>query len=101
MTLGVAVSRREAKKQMFYQALRNSVSALIEDGKAGHITQSEVIKNATHPNGKSVGETTLYSKNTKTGNYVHQEFMKELDGLIKNANKSPKNVSSSKLIFRH
>lgn len=89
MTLGVAVSRREAKKQMFYQALRNSVSALIEDRKAGNITQSEVIKNATYPNGESVGETTLFGKSAKTGGFIHQEFMKELDSLIKDANKSP------------
>lgn len=82
------MSRREAKKQMFYQALRNSVSALIEDGKAGNITQSKVIKNATYPNGESVGETTIFGK-TKTGGFIHQEFMKELDSLIKDANKSP------------
>ncbi len=98
MTLEVTVSRRDAKKQVFYQALKNSVNALVEEGKAGNITQNQVITNAKYPDGKSVGETTLFGKNPKTGDFIHREFMKELDGLIKAANTSsrtsPRNSSS-------
>lgn len=91
------VSRRDAKKQAFYQALRDSVSALIEEGEAGGINQSQVIKNAKFSNGKKVGETTLYSKNSKTGYYIHREFMVELDGLIRNANKGVNKVARKTL----
>lgn len=93
------MSRRDAKKQVFYQALRNSVDALVEEGKAGNISQNQVITNAKYPDGKSVGETTLFGKNPKTGDFIHREFMIELDGLIKAANTSkrasPRKASSS------
>lgn len=80
------MSRREAKKQMFYEALRNSVKAMTEKGLSGKINQSSVIANARFPDGSSVGLTTLYGKD-KNKQFIHREFMLELDMLIEKANR--------------
>ncbi|WP_146041685.1 hypothetical protein [Vibrio vulnificus] len=86
------MSRREAKKQMLYQALRDSVQALLAEGLAGNINQSKVISHATFPDGSNIGKTTLFGKD-KNKEFIHREFMIELDGLIKAANKTaPKSI---------
>ncbi|MEZ9475388.1 hypothetical protein AB4172_09615 [Vibrio splendidus] len=81
------MSRREAKKQLFYTALLESLDNLIDKGFTGEITQTQVIANAKFPDGKSVGKTTLYGKNENRNEFIHAEFMEKLDGLIKEANK--------------
>lgn len=80
------MSRREAKKQLFYTALLESLDNLINAGVTGEISQTQVIANAKFPDGKPVGETTLYGKD-KNKNYIHFEFMKKLDDLLREANK--------------
>ncbi|UPR26554.1 hypothetical protein ITG08_07575 [Vibrio cyclitrophicus] len=81
------MSRREAKKQLFYTALLESLDNLIDEGFTGEITQTKVIANAKFPDGKPVGKTTLYGKNENRKEFIHAEFMKKLDGLIEKANK--------------
>ncbi|KJY79901.1 hypothetical protein [Vibrio nigripulchritudo] len=81
------MSRREAKKQMFYEALRVSLKGLVKQGLGGQITQNAVIANATFPDGTKVGVTTLYGKD-KNKEFIHRDFMLELDDLIREANKS-------------
>ncbi len=81
------MNRREAKKQMFYEALRVSLKGLVKHGLSGKITQNVVIANAILPDGTKVGVTTLYGKD-KNKDFIHREFMLELDELIHEANKS-------------
>lgn len=92
------MSRREVKKQLFYTALLDSLDSLIQEGFAGEITQTKVIANAKFPDGKPVGKTTLYGKDKKRGEFIHVEFMKQLDGLIEKANKKASKKVESKTV---
>jgi hypothetical protein len=65
----------------FTVAIRESLASLIQEKKP--ISQTSVIKGARTKDGKSVGLTTLYRKNDKTGEYVHQELINEIE-LAKN-----------------
>lgn len=79
------VGRREQKKQAFYDALRESLLNLMRAG-VHDIKVAAVINNAKYLNGKKVGETTLYGKG-KQGEFIHYDFIRELDGLIEDANR--------------
>ena len=61
----------------FKQAIRQSLAVLKAKGLP--ITQAKVIKNAKCPDGTSVGKTTLYRKNERTGNSIHSDLIEEIE----------------------
>ena len=61
----------------FKQAIRVSLAALMTNGLP--ITQAKVIENAKCPDGTSVGKTTLYRKNERTGNSIHSDLIEEIE----------------------
>lgn len=61
----------------FKQAIKVSLAALITNGLP--ITQAKVIKNARCPDGTSVGKTTLYRKNERTGKLIHSDLIEEIE----------------------
>lgn len=77
-----AKKRRRYSKEVFYQALRDSFNKIVVDGAGAEISKTAIIANALFPDGSSVGETTLYGKRPKTNEYIHKDFLLELDGLI-------------------
>ncbi|MGI2178948.1 hypothetical protein [Shewanella frigidimarina] len=77
-------NRSRHGKEAFYQALRASVIDLATNNIVEKINQSSVIKNAKFTDGTSVGETTLYGKKSDK-QYIHKDFMLELDALIESA----------------
>lgn len=91
-------NRSRHGKEAFYQALRDSVIDLATNSKVDKINQSSVIKNAKFTDGTSVGETTLYGKKSDK-QYIHKEFMLELDALIESVStKSTTRKASAKKI---
>ncbi|MGI1669622.1 MAG: hypothetical protein K6L74_04785 [Neptuniibacter sp.] len=82
-------------KEVLYKALRDSFERLFKEGLGAKITKTMVIDEASYPDGSSVGKTTLYRKTPSTGEYVHKDFLKELDDLIY-AVKHPKRKNGSK-----
>lgn len=77
-----AKKRRRYSKEVFYQALRDSFNKIVVDGAGAEISKTAIIANALFPDGSSVGETTLYGKRPKTNEYIHKDFLLELDVLI-------------------
>lgn len=61
----------------FVAAITESLKDLIDRGKP--ITQTSVINNARTSNGDPVGKTTLYRKNDKTGEPVHQDLIDAIE----------------------
>lgn len=77
--------RRRYSKEVFYEALRRSFIDIASQESVKTITKTMVISNAKFPNGSSVGETTLYGKSPKTKEFVHKDFLLELEMLIDQA----------------
>ena len=65
-------------KDKFQKAIRESFEQLQNIG-GKKITKAEIIKNAKFEDGSSVGQTTLYAKNSVTKAYIHAELLQELD----------------------
>lgn len=70
-------------KDKFQKAIRESFEQLQNIG-GKKITKAEIIKNAKFEDGSSVGQTTLYAKNSVTKAYIHAELLQELDKKIEN-----------------
>lgn len=68
-------------KDKFQKAIRESFEHLKNIG-IKKITKAEIIKNAKFEDGSSVGQTTLYAKNSVTKTYIHAELLQELDKKI-------------------
>ena len=62
------------RKNEFKEAMRLSLANLVLIG--GPITIAMVVKNAKYENGKSVGETTIYTK--VKNKYIHQDIRDEI-----------------------
>lgn len=67
-------------KDKFQRAIRESFEQLQNIG-GKKITKAEIINNAKFEDGSSVGQTTLYAKNSVTKAYIHAELLQELDKL--------------------
>jgi hypothetical protein len=78
-----AKKRQNYSKEVFYQALRDSFNKMVVDG--AELSKTAIIANAVFPDGSSVGETTIYGRRSKTKEYIHKDFLLELDGLIDSA----------------
>lgn len=68
----------------FVTAIEKSLKGLIDSGLP--ITQASVIANAKTNEGNTVGKTTLYRKNDKTGELIHQALIDKIED-AKNNNK--------------
>lgn len=68
-------------KDKFQRAIRESFEQLQNIG-GKKITKAEIINNAKFEDGSSVGQTTLYAKNSVTKAYIHAELLQELDKKI-------------------
>lgn len=88
-------------KNKFQKAIRESFEQLQNIG-GKKITKAEIINNAKFEDGSSVGQTTLYAKNSVTKAYIHAELLQELDKKIADiASDKPQNEKkkSSKQII--
>jgi len=88
-------------KDKFERAIRESFEQLQNIG-GKKITKAEIINNAKFEDGSSVGQTTLYAKNSVTKAYIHAELLQELDKKIAEiASNKPQNEKkkSSKQII--
>lgn len=88
-------------KNKFQKAIRESFEQLQNIG-GKKITKAEIINNARFEDGSSVGQTTLYAKNSVTKAYIHAELLQELDKKIADiASDKPQNEKkkSSKQII--
>ncbi|MGK7095858.1 hypothetical protein ACSOTD_12005 [Acinetobacter baumannii] len=88
-------------KDKFERAIRESFEQLQNIG-GKKITKAEIINNAKFEDGSSVGQTTLYAKNSVTKAYIHAELLQELDKKIADiASNKPQNEKkkSSKQII--
>ena len=88
-------------KNKFQKAIRESFEQLQNIG-GKKITKAEIINNARFEDGSSVGQTTLYAKNSVTKAYIHAELLQELDKKIADiASNKPQNEKkkSSKQII--
>lgn len=79
------MNKREFNKEVIRKAVRRAIKSLMDSGVK--ITQSEVIRNSFHENGKLIGKTTLYSKNNKTEKFVYQDLLSEIEIAIDTQNK--------------
>mgnify|MGYP000897024209 CR=1 FL=1 len=66
-----------ARKDRFEKAIVESLEALIKEGKK--ITKTAVIDRAKFDDGTAVGKSTLYSRNSATGEFVHAALLRTID----------------------
>ncbi|WP_328186186.1 hypothetical protein [Marinobacter sp. OP 3.4] len=66
-----------SRKERFQRAIVESLQFLEKEGKK--ITKSAVIENARFDDGKPVGKTTLYRRNTNTKEFVHANLLRMID----------------------
>ncbi len=85
------MNKREYNKEVIRNAVRRAIKNLMKSGVK--ITQSEVIRNSFHENGKLIGKTTLYSKNIKTGKFIYQDLLSEIEIAREKQNKKLGNKS--------
>lgn len=69
-------------KEKFKKAILDSFEQLKNIAGKKKITKAEIINNAKFEDGSSVGQTTLYAKNSVTKEYIHAELLQELDKKI-------------------
>lgn len=62
-------------KGSFEEAVRNSLSELVRCGES--FSQQDVIKNSTYGDGRPVGLTTIYKKDS-LGSFVYEDLLREI-----------------------
>jgi hypothetical protein len=74
------MGKRVENKNSINKAVRESLARLVSSGES--FVQADVIRGAVRDSGKKIGANTLYSKNAKTGEYVHADLLGEIDAAI-------------------
>ena len=69
----------------FVAAIEASLKSLVERGFP--ISQASVIANARTSKGNAVGKTTLYRKNDRTGELIHQALIDKIESEKNNRKK--------------
>lgn len=80
------------KQKEFRTAIIRSMDRLLADGQP--ITKSAVIENAVFDDGRTVGKTTLYRRNEKTGEVVHADLLRRIEDAFEHT--KPKEKSARK-----
>lgn len=73
------------RKDRFQRAIVESLESLAREEKK--ITKTAVIDRAKFDDGKAVGKSTLYSKNSTTGEFVHADLLRMIDAAVSHQRK--------------